>query len=154
TNEAKPGFSVGGFLKLAGEKFYLQPEFLFTQSNTSLTIQQSSNYTTLSNLRYNMMEIPVKFGWQPGSFFRLFTGLVYYEVLDGSLPVSINNANVEYINPSKGQLSGLFGVGFDLGRLTVGVRYDISFERYNNGIVIDGQRVNFGARPNIWRLAI
>jgi hypothetical protein len=155
TREARPGFSFGGFLKLAGERFYVQPELLFTQSNTDLTIQESANPTVISNLRYNMMEVPVKVGWQPSRVLRLFTGLIYYEVLSGSLPISINNAqNAELTGPGAGRLSYMFGAGFDLGRVVLGVRYDSSFRRFNDGIVIDGQSVTFGTRPNVWRVAI
>ncbi|MGY6560844.1 MAG: hypothetical protein ACXITV_01925 [Luteibaculaceae bacterium] len=153
TRDARAGFSAGGFLKLASERWYIQPELLFTQANTDLTIS-GANITTISNLRYNMMEVPVKIGWQPTRVFRLFTGLIYYEVLDGNLPISVNNVDIGFSSPEQGQLSYMFGAGFDLGRIVLGLRYDSTFRRFDNGVIINGETISFGARPNIWRVAI
>lgn len=127
-----PGFA-GGVYSRFGKTFYIQPEILLSQKGGRFNVYEDG---VLNNgkvdVRFSNFDVPVLFGVRIAKFFRINVGPM------ASLRLSSNGKIGDSFDTVTGENSGAefknrlaygyqAGVGFDLGRLSLDVRYEGNF---------------------------
>lgn len=127
-----PGFAGGVYFRF-GKTFYIQPEILLSQKGGRFNVYEDG---VLNNgkvdVRFSNFDVPVLFGVRIAKFFRINVGPT------ASLRLSSNGKIGDSFDAITGENSGAefknrlaygyqAGVGFDLGRLSLDVRYEGNF---------------------------
>ena len=115
--DGKTGFHVGVFGKLAFPKVYIRPELVYTKTKSSYNVNGDSNDYDVSKL-----DLPVLVGIKVVGPLHVFAGPAFQYTLDndlGDLVVDdVENDFTVGLNA---------GVGVNLGRLGLDVRYERGF---------------------------
>ncbi len=134
-SSGKVGFHAGVFGKLDLGTFYLKPELVYTQTQSSYDIDGNSNTYDISKL-----DLPVLLGYDIIGPVNIFAGPSFQYILNNDLEdLTVANVNNEFT-------IGLnVGVGVNLGNIGLDVRYERGFSENeanfigNNITNIDGR---------------
>ena len=115
----KVGYNIGGFLrvKIPLLGFYVQGEPTYTRLNAEVTDKNGKLGTT--NLGSNRFDLPVLAGFK-FALFRFYAG----PVMSWNLGSSVDWESVDVVVKDKTSIGGQVGVGVELGRLMVDLRYE------------------------------
>ena len=149
-SESRLGYHVGVFGKLEFLGLFVQPEILFTKLNT-----QFESVTNIDS-SLSKIDIPLLFGFEIVGPFNLKLGPSFQYILDNEIEgLDIPTEDIQ--DPENIFTIGYqLGLGVDIGRLGVDIRYEGSFQENaiisntlveNSGFVVD-------ARPNQWILSL
>ncbi len=134
---------VGGIFMRFGRDFYVQPEFLLSQKGGSFSVYRDGVTNEMGNvdLRFTNFDIPVLLGGRFGKVFRINAGPVASLQLSnsGKISDSFNNytdQEVEAVYDNNVVFGYQMGVGVDLGRFSIDLRYE--------GNVNDVVNINYG----------
>lgn len=152
--QANYGFHFGFFIRgPLSKRFYLQPELLF--NSNSVDYVANDNRVGIINRvfgeKYQYLDIPLIVGYKLGPL-HLEAGPVGHaylasktemEVL-GEFEQRLNNFNVGY----------QAGVGLDILRLVLDIRFEGNFNDLGKYIHIDGKQLEFSQNSNRWVLTV
>lgn len=152
--DANYGFHIGVFgrAKLS-EHWYLQPEATFNSTSVDFLVTDFSDglMDKVLTEKYRNLDIPLMVGYKLGPLRAEAgpTGHVYVASkteLDeiGGYERRFNNFNLGY----------QAGVGLDIWKLMLTLRYEGNFEKFGEHMVIGGQQVNFSQRPARWLMTV
>ena len=148
TKEADVGLSFGLFTRLKVARLFLQPEFLVSDYNTVMTLS-SINFDSIINLRQNRVDIPLLVGYSTRDRLRLYGGPVYTKLLEHNI-TSDEFLFKDIFNLTTGGHWGFAaGLGFDMGQLTLDVRYETSLSRFGDSFQFRSQEFQFDQRANV-----
>lgn len=125
-----PGADIGFFLRL-GDRFYFQPEVCYSFKSTKLDDAGSFLHEVQENTRLHQhfIDVPVLLGYNfinKDKFkFHLFIGPRF------GFRMGSNLKEIDPLVDEEGnmQWAGQVGLGFDIGRFTLDVRYDLAADR-------------------------
>jgi hypothetical protein len=129
-SEMKPGFHAGLFFRFGG-RLHVQPELLyaFKSSNIEESFSQAKNSIKTET---SSIDIPVLLGYKLVNTrsvnFRLFAGPRVAMVVKDNFKTTYKSTRFNY--------AGQFGLGVDVYRLTIDLRYDYFFNttvKHENG---------------------
>ncbi|MBS9523703.1 PorT family protein [Litoribacter ruber] len=111
------GYHLGGFVRLGGRSFFIQPEVLYT--NTGGEIEQTSGPggPVSYEATFNRLDVPVMLGLKFGNVFRVQAGPVASFLLSSSF----DGNGVEYNNNTIGYQAG---IGLDIANLILDLKYE------------------------------
>ncbi len=153
--DANYGFHLGLFSRFPlGEKLYLQPELLFNSNTVDFNVTDMSEglVNTVLNEKYQNLDIPFMLGYKIGPL-RLEAGPVGHvfiaskSELDDELSTydqRFNDFNLGYQT----------GVGLDIWRLLVDVRYEGSFSNFGEHMQVGGEQIRFSQNPSRWVMTV
>ena len=125
-----PGADVGFFLRL-GDRFYFQPEVCYSFKNTKLNDASSMIHEVQENTRLHQhfIDVPALLGYNfinKNKFkFHLFIGPRF------GFRIGSNLKEIDPLVDEEGKMqwAGQVGLGFDIGRFTLDVRYDLAADK-------------------------
>ncbi len=153
--DAKYGFHLGFFSRFPlGEKFYLQPEALFNSNTVDFNVTDLSEglVNTVLNEKYQNLDIPMMLGYKIGPL-RLEAGPVGHVFIasKSELEGEISNYAQRFKDFTLGYQTGL---GLDIWRLLVDVRYEGSFNNFGEHMQIGGEQIKFSQNPSRWVMTV
>ena len=151
--DTKTGY-VGGIYVRIGNKFFVQPEFIFSAKGGSLNILKGGTTNTSQTvaIEYTNFDIPLMVGFKVGPL-RLNAGpMASFKIsdkgLDEALKAYSNNVNESFKNASYGYQAG---GGLDIGALSVDLRYEGSLSEVTGNTF---NNINFTQKGNLWQLTL
>jgi hypothetical protein len=153
------GFTGGAFLRF-GRTFFFQPELLVTQKRGEFDLDRGlTNERREIDLRFSNLDVPLLFGFKIGNTLRLNAGpMVTFRLGEDGRLSQIIGPNPPGEDPliSDNALFGYqMGVGLDLGRLNLDVRYEGNlteafFIQTNN----PARQAQFDRKSNLWQATL
>ncbi|MFK7934387.1 MAG: porin family protein [Saprospiraceae bacterium] len=142
-NDASYGVHGGVFARI-GNKIYIQPEILFNSNTVDYDVTDFSG-TELLKERYQFVDIPLLVGFKMG-FFRVQAGPVGHIFVNSTseLGDKVQNYQQTFEDMTYGYQAG---IGLDLGKLIVDVKYEGNFDRFGEHFTIDGTQYMFDGAP-------
>lgn len=145
--DANYGYHIGLFaqLKLAG--FFLQPEVLFNSNKVDFAVDDLSNNLPemILSEKYRKFDIPIFGGLKFGPL-RLGTGPVAHVFLSSSsslFDITGYEQNFDTIN-----WGWQAGLGLNLWKVIIDLKYETNFDKFGEHIVIDGTSYKFNKSPS------
>lgn len=146
TGDAVTGFHIGLQTRVKIAMLFIQPELYFNAGGSTVEQVYENGATELLNIRYNSLDLPVLLGVKLGPV-RLMLGPT------GSYVMKEENGLAE-LDPNYSLLSSSMtwgwqgGIGVDLSKFTLDVRYEGSLSKFGESISIDGRDYTLDGRPN------
>ncbi len=146
------GMHLGFYSRVQVLGFYVQPELLYTRTGSQITTSTPTQ-TTVSDLRFQRIDVPVLVGKKFLKFFRGNAGPVFSSLIRADLTESNVKANISdaYRNNTVGFQ---VGVGLDFWKLVVDLKYEGSLGKFGEAITTGGQTFATDARPSQWMLSV
>ena len=141
---------VWGRASLLG--FFVQPEILFSQRKGAFTSRADSS-AVINTLSY--IDIPVMVGYKL-AFARFNFGPNFQFLMAASQNASekAKDPNFSKTNFESFSIGFQAGVGVDLLRLSVDLRYDTNFGSIGKTINVNGKPFDYSNRPSMWQLTL
>ena len=141
---SKLGYHFGGFMRASLFGIYLQPELVFTSVASEYSVKDiNTSVNQVASQRIGRVDLPVIVGAKLGNL-RLGLGPV------GSVIIS-DKSELKDITGYEAKLrSATFGyqvgVGLDVWKAGIDIRYEGNLSRLGDEIVVGGQPVKFDSR--------
>jgi hypothetical protein len=144
-SDARLGFHAGVYARIMVLGFYVQPEVLFVSTSSDVTISSASG-SAVSSLSFAKLDVPVLVGKRFLGIARVNAGPVFSQLLtadvrQGGLTEDIAS---QYAKSSVGYQ---IGVGADIWKLRLDLKYEGSFGAIADNISIRGQSFPTDTRP-------
>ncbi len=144
TDRAQTGIVAGAFLRLRGKRWGIQPEFLFSQSASSIKLS-SATTEDMQTVKFNRIDIPVMVSYFVRKNFRLQAGPVY--TLRNSTLLNYKQLWTDFQKKSdRGTFGAQAGIGFDVWRFTFDLRYECSLSKLSTELKVGEQSFVFDSR--------
>ena len=143
------GFHIGAMSRISILGIFIQPELLYTAIGYQMRIDElvegREQRNTLTN-KINRFDIPVLIGANLGPV-RIGIGPVGSIILSESSNIKnyIEEANVD-VDKSM-TLGWQFGIGIDISKLSIDVKYEGGLSSLGNGVTVGGVEREFDSRP-------
>lgn len=154
--DSKLGFHLGMFTRINIVGFYIQPEFLFTQTNGEVILSEGvgSSAKKAYQQGFNKFDVPVLVGWKFGPA-HIGAGPVASFIFgekDGLKDELASISNEAVTNRFKNATFGYqVGVGIDILKyLTFDVKYEGNLSKLGEGVKIGNTSYNFDQRNPQW----
>jgi hypothetical protein len=144
---------VGGVWGRAGLLgFFVQPELLYTQRKGAFTSKADSS-AVINTLSY--IDIPVLVGYK-FAFVRFNAGPNFQFLVNASQDASdkARDPNFSKDNFNASSVGLQAGVGIDLLRLSIDLRYDTNLGSIGKEISVNGKTFDYGTRASMWQLTL
>lgn len=146
--EARYGVHAGILLRFQMKSFFIQPEVLFNSNQSSYTIADAEDMSLIGEVfseKYQYLDIPVMFGFKAGPV-RLNAGPVGHVFINSTSELfDLDGYEQRFDDFTFGWQAGL---GLDLWKFTVDVRYEGNFSKYGDHIEFFGRRYAFDQAPS------
>ena len=151
--ENQTGFHVGltSLFRFGG--FYLQPEFLFTQTERDMLITTTGTSPTNEPFTqvYRHLSLPVQAGLSLGPL-KIGGGPVLSFFVDHSNDLADSFNFDQVMNDVT--LGYQLGIGVVLGKLMIDLRFEDTLSRFGTEVNIGGQSIDFDTRPRQYILSV
>lgn len=152
--DANMGYQFGLYARIKALGIFVQPELLFSHSSSDVILYNKTDdklYTETQ--KFNKIDIPVIVGWKIGPA-RLGLGPVASFNLSQSdgLKDKLNQLATETIDNkfSKATFGYQVGVGLDILKLSLDVRYEGNLSKLGSGIKLGDTNYSFDQRNPQW----
>ncbi|CAN5276501.1 porin family protein [soil metagenome] len=123
------GYQLGGFAEIDFTKgFGIQPELLFSQTNTTITDEPLSGLRPGEKIHLNYLNVPVLLRFNPSKLLTVNVG-PQFSILTNNHETTLQNTKDAF---KKGDLSMVAGVQLNFGALRVYGRYNIGLNNLND----------------------
>ena len=125
----KLGYQLGGFAEIDFTKgFGIQPEVLFSQTNTTVTDEPLSGLKPGATYHLNYLSVPILLNLNAGKLLTFQLGPQFSILMnkDDKLTTNVGNA------VKSGDLAAVLGARVNLGSLNVFGRYNIGLSKIND----------------------
>jgi hypothetical protein len=150
--DTKLGY-VGGVYARIGNKFFVQPELIFSAKGGSINVLQTGSTTQTFDIEYTNLDIPLLLGIKAGPL-RINAGpMASFKVSSNGLNEALKSYSSNVGESFKNAAYGYqVGGGVDIGALSVDLRYEGSLSEVT---VVDlTNKVNFSQKGNLWQLTL
>ncbi|MCY7350400.1 MAG: PorT family protein [Cytophagaceae bacterium] len=154
------GLVVGGFFRV-GRTVYLQPEILLSQKAGRFAINRGGGTVNAQNvdIRFTNIDFPILVGVKIADVFRINAGpiLTFTTSDNGNLRDTFAQYSSDNFDNSfkKGNVGYQAGVGLDIGKFMLDVRYEGNLTNVFNVNVRDvNSSLQFGRKLNLWQATI
>lgn len=121
TGDSRLGYHVGGFIRMGGNTFFMQPEVLYTNTGGEISRIDGANTVTYA-ATFNRLDVPVMLGLKFANFFRVQAGPVASFVLSSELRDNLDSPiDINYNNSTIGYQAG---IGLDIANLIIDLKYE------------------------------
>jgi opacity protein-like surface antigen len=137
SGDSKLGAQLGIYTKIKIATFFVQPEALFTHTKGEISLKEEGLGESVLELDYNRLEVPVMVGMEILNFLKLYAGPSF--ALNLNSDVKIEGTYDEVSDRYKDSTMGYqVGIGVEIARLQVDIRYGGSLSAISDGYEIDG----------------
>ncbi len=155
SGDSSVGFHAGLFARFSFLGFYIQPEALFTSTKGSITIENPGSTTVdaVQEITYNKLDVPVMLGLKVGDIFRINAGPTFSLLLEND---ARSKGTVRQIseNYNKATVGYQIGLGFDISRLVLDLRYENNLSALGNEITVAGETFETDLRNRLFILTL
>jgi len=143
------GFHFGIFTQIKMKKFFIQPEVLFNTNAYDFQLDDLSSGTsgvleTVKSESYQHLDIPILIGVAAGPF-RLNAGPVGHLFINSTSELTdIEGYKQSFEKMTYGWQAG---VGVDIWKVAIDVRYEGNFNKFGNHITYNDTAYNFDDNP-------
>ncbi len=152
-NSGATGFVGGVYSRVGILGFYVQPEVLYSQRKGAHTSNVDGT-AVINTLSY--VDVPVLFGYKL-LFARINVGPSFQFLMSANQKASdaAMDPNFSEDNFNKSVVGYQAGVGIDLSRLSLDLRYDGGLNSLGKEIsTATGQTIDYSTRASMWQLTI
>lgn len=150
--ESQPGMALvlGGFIRYTTGKIIFEPELLFSETQSLVTLNDASMENTdlgdLLSMKVDKVDMPLLVGYNFLNRIRIMGGPVLSNIKssDADPLFDLSNITVGYQT----------GFGFDIEKLAFDVRYEGNLSRFKDYIETDNGTVQVDTRKNIFQFTI
>ncbi|MEY3050657.1 MAG: hypothetical protein RLY31_442 [Bacteroidota bacterium] len=147
--DASYGYHLGFFVRgKLGDRFYVQPEALFNSSRVDFQVDdfRQNLVGTVLTEKYRTMDVPVMIGYKLGPL-RLEAGPTghFYVASKSELEDELSGYTRRFNNLTLGYQAG---VGLDLWKVLLDLRYEGNFTNFGDHMRIGGRKVPFSEAPS------
>lgn len=151
--DSKLGYQFGAFARVSLLGFYVQPELLFSNSNSELTFNIKDGEVEMDvvgEVKLNKIDIPVMIGKRFLKVVRVNAGPVFTMLLSEDVDQAGASDTFTDIttNYKKSTIGAQFGVGIDISVLTVDLRYELGLQSLADDISVGNTKFNTDQRMN------
>lgn len=146
--EANYGYHLGLFMRgHLSERLYLQPEFLFNSNSVDFKLEgfTAGLANRIFTEKYQNLDIPFMAGYKLGPL-RLEGGPVGHIHIASNTELDIVDGYEQRFNDF--QLGFQTGLGLDIWRILLDVRYEGNFNDFGEHMRILGEEVKFSQNPS------
>jgi opacity protein-like surface antigen len=143
SGDAKLGWHIGLYTRIKISKLYIQPELLFSSTGGEIEVTQEGISTPeLAEIDLNKLDVPVMVGFYLVKSFRIFAGPTFSYLISDDIKGTelISDIRQNYNNATIGYQAGL---GFDISRLTLDLKYEGNLSKLGNSVTIPGINETF-----------
>lgn len=152
TNSAT-GYVVGAYGRVGLLGFFVQPELLFSQRKGAFTskVDQTAVVNTLSYI-----DVPILFGYKLlAARLNFGPNFQFLVAANQKATAAARDQNFSKDNFNSSVVGYQAGIGVDLSKLSLDLRYDGSFGNLGKEIITSsGQKVNYATRATMWQLTL
>ena len=151
---ANYGIHGGLVLKIKKNNFIFQPEILFNSNKVdySLTDRPPFVLDSILHEKYQYLDIPLFFGWQKG-ILKISGGPVGHVYIANASEIQEKITGYQQ-NFKPLTLGWQAGIGFELWKFLVDVRYEGNFTKYGNHLEFFGNKYAFDKSPSRFLVSI
>lgn len=143
--DARYGFHIGAFYKIRMNKFFIQPELVLNSNSSTYTLKDAFDIETQLEENYQYLDIPVMLGFDLGVI-NFFGGPVGHVFVGSTSELNeLEGFRQKWNDLTWGWQAG---IGFDIWRLNLDLRYEGNFYRYGEHMEFFGSKVNFEDSPH------
>lgn len=145
--DARYGVHAGAFVQMQLGGFFIQPEILYNSTSIDYRIDEPANVDTLFRDTYRSIDFPVILGIKAGPV-RLGggpVGHINFEDEGGFSSYKNRGFNAFFEDLTWGWQAG---IGLDVWKLHVDVRYEGNFSKLGDHITFFGKRYDFATNNN------
>ncbi len=138
SGDTKLGVQLGIYTKIKIATFYVQPEFLLTHTAGEISLKDEDIIASeVLELDYTRIEVPVMVGMEIFNFLKLYAGPSFALNLNSDIKIKETSEEIEdrYKDSTIGYQ---VGIGIELSRIQIDLRYGGSFDSIMDGVEIDG----------------
>ena len=145
--DANYSLHVGGFLQAKMGPIFIQPEAVFNSNNFDFQVDDFGNgiVNEAFRERYNYLDVPVMAGLKLGPL-RLGAGPVGHILLGNQSELAENIPDYE-ADYKKLRIGYQAGIGLDVWKLVVDLKFEGNFNRFGDEITIGGESIEFSRSP-------
>lgn len=149
--DAKLGLHIGLFGRIQAFGVFIQPEFLFTQTQGEFVFsEEGSTYQKVASQKFNKIDIPVLVGWKIGPA-RLGVGPVASILLSENSDYKKLTAQSAENEVKTATFGYQIGAGLDILKFaTLDVRYEGNLSKFGEGVKLGNSSYNFDQRNPQW----
>lgn len=146
------GFVAGAWARAGFLGFFAQPELLYSQRKGAFT-SSIDGTAVINTLSY--IDLPVLVGYKL-TFVRFNMGPNFQFLLDANQKASelARDPNFSKGNFESSSVGFQAGVGVDLLKLSIDLRYDGNFSSIGKEITVNGTKYDYSTRPSMWQLTL
>ncbi len=146
------GFLGGAYGRVGILGFFAQPELVYSQRKGAFT-SKADGSAVITTLSY--VDVPVLVGYKL-LFARVNFGPNFQFLMNAKQVASsaAKDPNFSKSNFEKSNIGFQAGVGVDLMKLSLDLRYDGNFGSIGKEVSIAGQTYNYSTRAAMWQLSI
>lgn len=148
SEDANYGFVAGAFTRVGILGFFAQPEFQYNQRRGTIS---NANFSSTQTLTY--IDVPLLVGKKVLGLVRFCAG-PNLQFLMNATQSGDNDPNFSKANFNDFALGGIAGVGVDIFKVAIDIRYDFSISNLGKEIEVNGQSFDYGTRSGMWQLTI
>ena len=150
-NDSRTGYHAGVFMRLNFLGLHVQPEFLYNWNRYDMTAldRSAGNGETKTKVKVQTLEVPVLAGLDI-LFLRLNAGPVF-NLMNKS---SVSKGSVGDVDILKPTVSFAAGIGIDLMKVCVDVRYNGQFKKTSNSVTIGNDTKDFKSNFQGWTFSV
>ncbi|MDF2157575.1 porin family protein [Algoriphagus sp. CAU 1675] len=147
--DTQSGYHIGLFARIEGTGFFVQPEFLFTQTSGTFSyngpiMDGNSDFEA----SFNRLDIPVMMGMKFFKILRLQAGPIASVNINSKLEDVVGEvSDVDY---NKATLGYQAGIGLDIGNMIIDAKYEGSLQNVTDRI----RTFETDQRINQWILSV
>jgi len=146
TGDAVAGYHIGVQTRIKLAMIFIQPELYFNAGGGAVEQVYDNGATEVLNIKYNSIDLPVLVGAKLGPV-RLMLGPTGSYVISGKNELTDLDPNYSLLSSSM-TWGWQGGIGVDISKFTLDVRYEGSLSKFGESITIDGSNYTLDARPN------
>lgn len=127
----KLGYHLGLFARLGGNRIFIQPEVLYTNTGGEFESQQGTSNVTYT-ASFDRLDLPIMAGYKFANFFRLQAGPVMTFIINSDFHSDTQNGVApEYNNATLGYQAG---IGLDIANMILDLKYEGALGKHAESI--------------------
>lgn len=143
--DATTGYHLGVVSQVNISDFFFQPELIFSSGRNDIIVRDIPGEDELEVHKFSNLNLPLIIGYKIGAL-KLQAGPVGSVLLSSKADL-LEEKGIEQ-NLKSMTFGYQVGLGFDLGKLALDVKYEGNLSKFGDGLEINGNEINFDQRTS------
>jgi Outer membrane protein beta-barrel domain len=147
--DAGYGYQFGAFARAKFLGLYVQPELLFNSNKATYSLKSITGAAIADTIRtetYNRLDIPIMIGYQLFKTVRVNAGPIAHINIGSTSELTNTSGYTAKFNTATWGYQA--GIGLDLGKLGIDLRYEGNFANYGDHLSFGGKSYSFDKKPS------